>query len=618
MKKAILILIPLALAPILSSCKGTVKKCTVTFESNGGTSVASQTVYYNETVYEPTKPTKTSSTEFTFQFEEWQLNGAKFDFNTPITKNITLEAKWKENKRKYTVTFDSNGGFPEVEPQIIEYSEEARVSYPGAISRPTSSMYRYVFNGWHEVVDGEMETAAFKFEEEPVDHDILLKVKWGITPNLYSANATDTDNLKFLKNGKSLTNITATAGQPFTFEMKTTNSEYNVPSSLQISIGGKPVLVKGYTVNIDQKDPTKATVTIDANKLVGAIKIVGDAVRAGNFVYEVPYHYGLKSITSDTHDLVNPLTISFAKESVNYGFPKPESVYVQFDNCEGTEKVQWVSPAEDESYVKEYCSYNPDNGQLTIKPKHINNHIKIIARADGYNLLNTLKWNDGDELDINDASETGLAPYLFYLGEKKTVKVNGKDHQVRIIGFNHDVDQNNNRVGITFEFAGLIKYGDKFATSSWEDKSDFYSTNYNFVHSDLNNFLNSGSGCVFYNIEEDLRSVIKTVNKKVGLQESYTTDLPYTTKLFPLSYEEIGGTGTDYAHGEGEVYDYFKDIDYEELKARRTKGGGYDDQYWLRSPKTNSNNGAWCVTYTGDLDYLVIGARQTVSPAFCV
>jgi len=62
---------------------------TVTFDSNGGTSVSSVVVTKDEKVSEPTNPTKDGYT-----FDGWYLDGEKYDFSTPVTKDITLKAGW--------------------------------------------------------------------------------------------------------------------------------------------------------------------------------------------------------------------------------------------------------------------------------------------------------------------------------------------------------------------------------------------------------------------------------------------------------------------------------------------------------------------------------------------
>ena len=79
------------------------KKYTITFDSNGGTSVSSQTVEEGGVVKRPSDPTKTGYT-----FVEWQWNGKTFDFQTKIRENITLKAVWKENEPKYVITLTAN------------------------------------------------------------------------------------------------------------------------------------------------------------------------------------------------------------------------------------------------------------------------------------------------------------------------------------------------------------------------------------------------------------------------------------------------------------------------------------------------------------------------------
>ena len=70
----------------------TVKEYTVTFNTDGGSSVKAQTVKENETASKPSNPTKDGYT-----FVGWLLNGSRFDFSTKITSNITLKAEWKKN-----------------------------------------------------------------------------------------------------------------------------------------------------------------------------------------------------------------------------------------------------------------------------------------------------------------------------------------------------------------------------------------------------------------------------------------------------------------------------------------------------------------------------------------
>ena len=65
---------------------------TVQFESNGGSAVESQTVSYGEKATKPANPTKSGYT-----FANWYEDSilvTPFNFNTPITSDWTLYAKW--------------------------------------------------------------------------------------------------------------------------------------------------------------------------------------------------------------------------------------------------------------------------------------------------------------------------------------------------------------------------------------------------------------------------------------------------------------------------------------------------------------------------------------------
>ncbi|MDY4186865.1 MAG: InlB B-repeat-containing protein [Candidatus Borkfalkiaceae bacterium] len=74
----------------------------VTFNSNGGSEVASQTVDYNATATEPSAPTRAGYT-----FAGWKLGGEDYDFDTPVTTDIALDAVWTATT--YYATFKADG-----------------------------------------------------------------------------------------------------------------------------------------------------------------------------------------------------------------------------------------------------------------------------------------------------------------------------------------------------------------------------------------------------------------------------------------------------------------------------------------------------------------------------
>ncbi len=146
---------------------------TVSFNSNGGTVVTSQTVNYNETAIEPTAPTKTGYT-----FGGWYTDEAlmsEFNFSIAITADTMLYAKWTAEPS--TVSFNSNGG-SSVDSQTVDYNTTA--TPPAA---PTKTGYS--FDGWYS---DEALTSAFNFSAA-ITADTMLNAKWTINQYTVSFNS---------------------------------------------------------------------------------------------------------------------------------------------------------------------------------------------------------------------------------------------------------------------------------------------------------------------------------------------------------------------------------------------------------------------------------------------
>lgn len=134
---------------ITLTAKWNINKYTVTFNTDGGTPVPpAQEVEYGLTATEPAAPEKTGYT-----FDGWYLGEAEepFSFDTAITSDITLTAKWKLNT--YTVTFDPNGGSVDPTSKTVTFGEPY-----GELPVPTRK--GYTFDGWYtEAEDGTVVTA---------------------------------------------------------------------------------------------------------------------------------------------------------------------------------------------------------------------------------------------------------------------------------------------------------------------------------------------------------------------------------------------------------------------------------------------------------------------------
>lgn len=109
----------------------------VTFDSAGGTTVPNQIVAYRSYPMMP-KPEPTNGD---MVFGGWMLNGMKYYFNTPITSDVNLVARWLE---VYTVKFvDSFGDTVSPDQEITEGSAFGP-RIPEAPARDG-----YTFDGWY-------------------------------------------------------------------------------------------------------------------------------------------------------------------------------------------------------------------------------------------------------------------------------------------------------------------------------------------------------------------------------------------------------------------------------------------------------------------------------------
>ena len=96
-----------AICSLIIACGSDDAKYTITFESNGGSTVENQIVEKGKTATRPANdPTKTN-----FEFDNWYSDAALttvYDFSSRVTAHITLYAKWIGNP--FTVTFNNDPG----------------------------------------------------------------------------------------------------------------------------------------------------------------------------------------------------------------------------------------------------------------------------------------------------------------------------------------------------------------------------------------------------------------------------------------------------------------------------------------------------------------------------
>ena len=200
---------------------------TVTFNSNGGSNVSSESVIQGERAKEPSEPSKYFSI-----FKGWYSDEActqKFDFNQPITQDTTLYAKW--NSLIY-VKFDANGG-KAVERYIIESGTPLG-------SLPSTSLEGHTLKGWYDATDKKV-TASSTF-----DGDTTLTAKW--STDSYLVTFMDGDNyydFAAVDHNEPVTKPTDPQKTGYTFvgwytdEALTTAYDFNTPVTGELTLYAK-------------------------------------------------------------------------------------------------------------------------------------------------------------------------------------------------------------------------------------------------------------------------------------------------------------------------------------------------------------------------------------------
>ncbi len=157
---AVIVLVSVAVSACVVEPPVTPVTFTVTFNSDGGSAVASQTVDDGKLAVKPAAPTKEG-----YDFLGWYLGDVEYKFDTAVSADITLVAHWQAKSAvvTHTVTFDTDGGSA-VQTQIVEHGKT--VAKP---VDPTKEGYNFTF--WYN--------GALKYDfATPVTADLTLTAEW--------------------------------------------------------------------------------------------------------------------------------------------------------------------------------------------------------------------------------------------------------------------------------------------------------------------------------------------------------------------------------------------------------------------------------------------------------
>ena len=169
---------------------GTPVTVTYAYGALGGT-YATQIVQAGEKAIQPDVPSRQG-----YQFTGWYLDDTKYDFNTAVTGNMTLTARWTANS--YTITFDTGGGSA-IAPITQDYGTQIT-----APADPTREGYTFI--GWDKAIPATMPA-----------ENMTIKAQWRI--NQYTVTF-DTDG------GSEVAPITQDYGTAITAPADPTKTGY--------------------------------------------------------------------------------------------------------------------------------------------------------------------------------------------------------------------------------------------------------------------------------------------------------------------------------------------------------------------------------------------------------
>ena len=223
---------------IVLYAKWNTDKYTVTFDTKGGNFINSIETLSGGTVEEPTDPTKEGYT-----FGGWYTDEeyeSQYDFNTEITSNVILYAKWNINE--YTVTFETNGG---------THIDEIEVNHGLTVTKPTDPTKEgYTFDGWY--LDETLNT-LFDFETI-ITENITLYAKWNINEYTVTFNSNGGSEVASIavNHGLAVTKPTDPTKEGYTFGGWYTDEECINIFDFSTSITENITLYAKWIIIIDQ------------------------------------------------------------------------------------------------------------------------------------------------------------------------------------------------------------------------------------------------------------------------------------------------------------------------------------------------------------------------------
>lgn len=193
---------------------------TFTFDKNGGNTPSSTAITkeYNTAVGTLPTCTRNANNTYTYAFAGWfdtsaSSGGTQLTTTTKVTSNKTWYARWTATYKKYTVTWDGNGGTPSKSSSSFHYNNAL-----GTL--PTATRTGYTFKGWSTSKTGTVDVST----TTKVTANVTYYAVWTINSYTWTfdANGGTGDTTKTLNYNATLSTLptasrASTAANNYTF-----------------------------------------------------------------------------------------------------------------------------------------------------------------------------------------------------------------------------------------------------------------------------------------------------------------------------------------------------------------------------------------------------------------
>lgn len=505
------------------------ERITVSFDTNGGTSLDSIRILPGETVNRPTTiPTKAADSNGTYTFDNWYKDSAcktLFDFTEPITETTTIYAGYIV-KNEVTIKFDTNGGSTISDVTI---DKGGKVSKPADPTKATDANYKYEFAGWY--ADSNLQT-EFNFNNT-IDTSTTIYAKW---------NQISKITITFNSNGGSnVSSISVFPGEKITEPsdpQKATDSQYIYSflgwysdSNLQTAFNFNNAVTEGMTLYAKW----------------GMTPVSADTIILSSAGYNEGAYVNFK-VASVTN--ANNSTVSYSTDGINY--TEIDRELIRYNSSTNTVRADILGLSSGSYLIKVY------NGVSTEVSTTIN--VSADDRS-GYAFYNNS--NGVGAYDTNGNLKSGTVVVYVTEETKNTVTatIAGKTYTGLA---NILKNQSKSSVPLDIRIIGTI------GAPTW-NKIEYASS----VSSGTSYTV--GNTTVTKNGEKDYSISIKNAKGNTltsGTTQENLIDGGYNT--LDNSYEELNGLTSKITGSEGDYDTYWNMLDISSVKNVTVEGVGTD------------------------------------------